>query len=139
MKLQSEEQLPGDVVANNLGTPVSNNSAGGTYKPLSSTGGDMKSNVSSFIPAGVGNTLSQIQKPASFGQQLTNQAKQQVIGVVNGVVQRLRTEIENTIGAKIKLEVDHAKAILDITSKGISTTTYDESGTQVTVPPVSFG
>jgi hypothetical protein len=131
-----EERLPGDVVANNLGTPVFNNSTSGNNKPFSSTGGDMKSNVSSFIPAGVGNTLSQIQKPASFGQQLTNQAKQQVIGVVNGVVQRLRTEIENTISAKVKLEVDHAKTILDITSKGIPTTTYDESGTQVTVPPI---
>jgi len=143
MKLQpKEKQLPGDVVSNNLGNPISNNnnsmgsSAGGLYIPPSSTGGDMKYNVSSFIPAGVGNTLSQIQNPASFGQQLANQAKQQVIGVVNGVVQRLRTEIENTISAKIKLEVDHAKAILDITSKGIPTTTYDEFGTQIIVPPV---
>ena len=101
-----EERLPGDVVSNNLGTPVFNNNTSGNNKPLSSTGGDMKSNVSSFIPAGVGNTLSQIQKPASFGQQLANQAKQQVIGVINGVVQRLRTEIEDTIGAKVKLEVD---------------------------------
>jgi hypothetical protein len=140
MKLQSEEQLPGDVIANNLGTPVSNNNIvsppGETYMPPSSTGGDMKSNVSSFIPSGVGNTLSQIQNPSAFGQQLANQAKQQVIGVVNDVIQRLRIEIENTIGAKIKLEVDHATAILDITSKGIPTTTYDESGNQVVVPPV---
>ena len=138
------QQLPGDVVAQDLGIPAPNNSngnsfaqsPGGTYNPPPSANGDMKSNVSSFIPAGVGNTLSQIQNPASFGQQLANQAKQQVIGVVDGVVQRLRTEIENTIGAKIKLEVDHAAAILDITSKGIPTTTYDESGTQVTVPPI---
>ena len=138
------QQLPGDVVAQDLGIPAPNNSngnsfaqsPGGTYNPPPSANGDMKSNVSSFIPAGVGNTLSQIQNPASFGQQLANQAKQQVIGVVDGVVQRLRTEIENTIGAKIKLEVDHAASILDITSKGIPTTTYDESGTQVTVPPI---
>jgi len=144
MKLQSEEQLPGDVIANNLGTPVSNNnngnsmgsSAGGSYSPPSSTGGDMKSNVSSFIPEGVGNTLSQIQNPSSFGQQLANQAKQQVIGVVLGPIQKLKDEIEKTIGAKIKLEVDHATAIFDITSKGIPTTTYDESGTQVVVPPI---
>jgi hypothetical protein len=144
MKLQSEEKLPGDVVANNLGTPVSNNgngnsmasSAGGSSSPPSSTGGDMKSNVSSFIPADVGNTLSQIQNPSSFGQQLTNQTKQQVIGVVDSVIQRLRTEIENTIGAKIKLEVDHAKAILDISSKSTPTFAYNESGTQVLVPSI---
>ena len=143
-KLQPTLIEPGDVIANNLGTPAPGNSngnsmarsPGGINNPPPSVNGDMKSNVSSFIPAGIGNTLSQIQNPASFGQQLANQAKQQVIGVVDGVIQRLKTEIENTIGAKIKLEVDHATAILDITSKGIPTTTYDESGTQVTVPPI---
>ena len=47
------QQLPGDKVAQNLGTPVSNNSENSI---VPSTGGDMKSNVSSFIPPNVGNT-----------------------------------------------------------------------------------
>jgi hypothetical protein len=57
----------------------------------------MKSNVSSFIPAGVGSTLSQIQNPTAFGDQLANQAKQQVIGVILGPIQKLKTEIEKVI------------------------------------------
>jgi hypothetical protein len=135
------KKLPGDIVAQDLGTPISNNSnstqsPGGANNPPPSSNGDMKSNVSSFIPSDVNSTLSQIQNPTTFGEQLTNNAKQQVIGVVLGVIGKLKAEIEKTIGAKIKLEVDHVNTLLDITSKGIPTNTYDEFGTQIQLPPI---
>ena len=126
------KSLPGDIISNNRIEVPNNN---GNNIP-SSTGGDMKSNVSSFIPPGVNNALSQIQNPTTFGEQLANNAKQQVVGVVLGVIGKLKAEIEKTIGAKIKLEVDHVNTILEITSKGIPTNTYDEFGTQIQIPPV---
>lgn len=132
------KKLPGDTVAENLAeVPPSRGAStptvGGIKPP---TSGDMKSNVSSFIPAGVGNTLSQIQNPTTFGDQLANQAKQQVIGVILGPIQKLKTEIEKVISDRIKLETDHINTLLDLTSKSIATITYDPYGTSVTVPPV---
>jgi hypothetical protein len=127
------KQLPGDKVSQNLGNIAPNNANAGNI--LTSTGGDMKSNVSSFIPSNIGNTLSQT-TPATFGQQIANQSKQQVIGVVLGTVQKLKNEIELTIKEKIKLETTHFKNLLEITSKGLPTTTYNEFGTQVQIPPV---
>ena len=127
------QQLPGDKVAQNLGTPVSNNS-GNSIVP--STGGDMKSNVSSFIPPSVGNTLSQIQNPTTFGDQLANQAKQQAIGVILGPIQKLKTEIEKVISDRIKLEIEHVNTLLELTAKTLPTTTYDAYGTQILVPSI---
>jgi len=127
------QQLPGDSQAQDLHTPAPNNTSNSGFTP--SNLGDTKSNLSSFLPAGMGNTLANT-NPSTFGEQIANQAKQQVIGVVLGTVQKLKIEIENTIGNKIKLETDHIKNILDITSKGLPTTTYDSFGTQIVVPPV---
>jgi hypothetical protein len=123
------EQLPGDPQPQDLNAPI----ASVNY---SSTGGDMKSNVSSFIPPGVGNTLSQIQNPTTFGDQLANQAKQQAIGVILGPIQKLKTEIEKVISDRIKLEIEHANTLLELTAKSLPTITYDSYGTQVLVPAV---
>jgi hypothetical protein len=123
------EQLPGDPLPQDLNAPV----ASVNYN---STGGDMKSNVSSFIPPGVGSTLSQIQNPTTFGDQLANQAKQQVIAVVLGPIQKLKDDIEKEIKKEIKLEIDHVNTLLDLTSKSVATITYDPYGTPVTVPPI---
>jgi len=131
---QQREQLPGDTVAQNLGDVAPTNNNGNSM--ASSAGGDMKSNVSSFIPSSVGNTLSQIQNPTTFGDQLTNQAKQQVIGVVLGPIQKLKTEIEKVISDRIKLEIEHANTLLELTAKSLPTITYDSYGTQVLVPSV---
>ena len=128
------QQLPGDKVAQNLNDASPNNSSGNNSSL--STGGDMKSNVSSFIPSSVGNTLSQIQNPTTFGDQLVNQAKQQAIGVILGPIQKLKTEIEKVITDRIKLETNHINTLLDLTNKSIATITYDAYGTTVTVPPV---
>jgi hypothetical protein len=123
------QQLPGDPQPQDLNSPV----ASVNY---SSTEGDMKSNVSSFIPPSVGSTLSQIQNPTTFGDQLANQAKQQVIAVILGPIQKLKNEIDKAVSAKIKLEVDHVNTLLELTNNSIATTTYDSYGTQVLVPPI---
>ena len=128
------QKLPGDIVAANLGGDVSNNNRNNS-NTASSTEGDMKSNLSSLIPNDVSNTLSQIQNPKSFGEQIANNTKQQVIGAVLGIVGKLKDEIEKTIRDKIKLEVDHAKKLIEIASKGISKNTYDANGTQIQLPP----
>ena len=127
------QQLPGDSQAQDLHTPAPSNTSNSGFIP--SNLGDTKSNLSSFLPAGMGNTLANT-NPSTFGEQIANQAKQQVIGVILGPIQKLKDEIEKTIGDKVKLETDHIKNILDITSKGLPTTTYDSFGTQIIVPPV---
>jgi len=128
------QKLPGDTVATNLGDDISS-SSGNNSNTSSSTEGDMRSNVSSLIPNDISNTLSQIQNPTSFGEQIANNAKKQVVGAVLGIVGKLKDEIEKTIGDKIKLEVDHAKKLIEISSKGISKNTYDASGNQIQLPP----
>ena len=97
---QLSKQLPGDEIAQNLSEtpPRRVSSESSTSNRNSSTSGDIKSNVSSFIPAGVGSTLSQVQNPKAFGEQIVNNAKQQVIGAVLGIVGKLKNEIEETIG-----------------------------------------
>ena len=134
---QLSKQLPGDEIAQNLSEtpPRRVSSESSTSNRNSSTSGDIKSNVSSFIPAGVGSTLSQVQNPKAFGEQIVNNAKQQVIGAVLGIVGKLKNEIEETIGDKIKLEVDHVNELIEIASKGISKNTYDGFGTQIQLPP----
>jgi hypothetical protein len=132
------QQLPGDIQSENLnGTSVVASTPTSTQG--SSPGGgavDTKSNVSSFIPSNINSTLSQIQNPSTFGEQLVNQAKQKVIGVVLGPIQKLKDEIEKTINAKIKLETKHVKTVLDLTNKSLPTTTYDSFGTQIVTPPL---
>jgi hypothetical protein len=123
------EQLPGDPQPQDLNSPVASINYG-------STEGDMKSNVSSFVPPDVGNTLSQIQNPTSFGDQLANQAKQQVIAVILGPIQKLKDDIEKEILKEIKLETNHVKTLLELTSKSTATITYDSYGTSITTPPI---
>lgn len=132
------QKLPGDTVAENLAeVPPSRGASTPTVGGIKSpTSGDMKSNISSFIPAGVGSTLSQIQNPTAFGDQLANQAKQQVIGVILGPIQKLKTEIEKVISDRIKLEIEHVNTLLELTAKSLPTITYDAYGTQVLVPSV---
>ena len=85
---QLSKQLPGDEIAQTLSEtpPRRVSSESSTSNRNSSTSGDIKSNVSSFIPAGIGSTLSQVQNPKACGEQIVNNAKQQVIGAVLGIV-----------------------------------------------------
>ena len=62
---------------------------------------DLQSNISSLVPSGITNTLSQIQNPQSFGDQLLDNAKKQVVNAALGIVQKLKDEIQKTILRKI--------------------------------------
>jgi len=128
-------QLPGDRIERNLSEVPPGKTTSTSTSENTSTSGDIQSNVSSFVPSNISNTLSQVQNPKSFGEQIANNAKQQVVGAVLGIVGKLKDEIEKTIGDKIKLEVDHANKLVEIASKGVSKNTYDSFGNQIQLPP----
>ena len=95
---------------------------------------DSKSNISSLVPSGITNTLSQIQNPQSFGEQLLDNAKKQVINAALGIVQKLKDEIQKTILKKIEFEKNHIKKLLELSKQNIGTTTYD-FGRVIEIPP----
>ena len=65
---------------------------------------DLKSNISSFVPSEVNNTLSRVNDPKAFGQQILDKTKDKVVSAALGYVQKLKDEIERTIFAKIEFE-----------------------------------
>ena len=95
---------------------------------------DLQSNISSLVPSNITNTLSQIQNPQSFGQQLLDNAKKQVINAALGIVQKLKDEIQKTILRKIEFEKNHIKKLLELSKQNIGTTTY-EFGRVIETPP----
>jgi CHASE3 domain sensor protein len=114
------QQLPGDIVQQNIGEP---NSGGSNL--LSSAGSGIKSDLSSFIPSDINNTLSKINDPKAFGQQLLDKTKDKVIGAALGYVQQLQDEIERTVFAKIELEKNHVQKLYDLALKKVPKTTYE--------------
>jgi D-sedoheptulose 7-phosphate isomerase len=64
---------------------------------------DLKSNISSFVPPEVNNTLSRVNDPKAFGQQILDKTKEKVISTALGYIQKLKDEIERTILTKIEL------------------------------------
>ena len=95
---------------------------------------DLQSNISSLVPSNITNTLSQIQNPQSFGEQLLDNAKKQVINAALGIVQKLKDEIQKTILRKIEFEKNHIKKLLELSKQNIGTTTY-EFGRVIEIPP----
>jgi hypothetical protein len=95
---------------------------------------DLQSNISSLVPSNITNTLSQIQNPQSFGEQLLDNAKKQVINAALGIVQKLKDEIQKTILKKIEFEKNHIKKLLELSKQNIGTTTY-EFGRVIEIPP----
>jgi hypothetical protein len=95
---------------------------------------DLQSNISSLVPSNITNTLSQIQNPQSFGEQLLDNAKKQVINAALGIVQKLKDEIQKTILRKIEFEKNHIKKLLELSKQNIGTTTY-EFGRVIETPP----
>ena len=95
---------------------------------------DLQSNISSLVPSNITNTLSQIQNPQSFGDQLLDNAKKQVINAALGIVQKLKDEIQKTILRKIEFEKNHIKKLLELSKQNIGTTTYD-FGRVIEIPP----
>ena len=86
---------------------------------------DLKSNISSFVPSEVNNTLSSVNDPKAFGQQILDKTKDKVVSAALGYVQKLKDEIERTIAAKIELETTHIKNLYNLAQKVIPKTTYD--------------
>jgi hypothetical protein len=117
------ENLPGDLANQNSGGGDTNSSAGN--RVVSSVGGSIKSDISSFVPANINDTLSRINDPKAFGQQLLDKTKEKVIGAALGYVQRLQDEIERTILAKVEFEKKHIQTLYDLAQKTIPKTTYD--------------
>jgi hypothetical protein len=95
---------------------------------------DLQSNISSLVPSSITNTLSQIQNPQSFGDQLLDNAKKQVINAALGIVQKLKDEIQKTILRKIEFEKNHIRKLLELSKQNIGTTTY-EFGRVIEIPP----
>jgi hypothetical protein len=95
---------------------------------------DLQSNISSLVPSSITNTLSQIQNPQSFGDQLLDNAKKQVINAALGIVQKLKDEIQKTILRKIEFEKKHIQKLLELSKQNIGTTTYD-FGRVIEIPP----
>jgi hypothetical protein len=95
---------------------------------------DLQSNISSLVPSNITNTLSQIQNPQSFGEQLLDNAKKQVINAALGIVQKLKDEIQKTILRKIEFEKKHIQKLLELSKQNIGTTTY-EFGRVIETPP----
>ena len=116
------QQLPGDIAQQNLGEE---NNGGRMGSSAGGGSGDLKSNVSSFVPSSINDTLSKINNPQAFGQQLLDKTKDKVIGAALGYVQQLKDEIERTILAKIEFEKKHIQTIFELAQKRIPKTTYD--------------
>ena len=95
---------------------------------------DLQSNISSLVPGNITNTLSQIQNPQSFGEQLLDNAKKQVVNAALGIVQKLKDEIQKTILKKIEFEKNHIRKLLELSKQNIGTTTYD-FGRVIEIPP----
>ena len=74
-------------------------------------------NVSSLIPAEVNQTLSNVQTPKSFGDQLVNNSKQKVQQSILGKTNELKSQIQDLTLKIINLEVSHANNLNDLLLK----------------------
>jgi len=64
-------------------------------------------NVSSLVPTQINNTLSSVNLPQAFGDQVKDAAKQKIKQVALGQLDKLRKEAEDIIVKKTNLEVKH--------------------------------
>jgi hypothetical protein len=96
---------------------------------------DLQSNISSFIPSNINNTISNIQNPQAFGQQIIDNVKQKVVGSVLDIVTRLKNEIERTVLRKIQLEKTHIENLYKLALDKLPKTSY-EFGRVIETPPL---
>ena len=96
---------------------------------------DLKSNISSFVPADINNVISNIKDPQSFGKQILDNTKQKVIGSALDVVTKLKNEIERTILLKIQLEKTHVENLYKLALDKSPKTSY-EFGNVIETPPL---
>jgi len=96
---------------------------------------DLQSNISSFIPSSINNTISNIKNPQAFGQQVVDNVKQKVVGSVLDVVTKLKNEIERTILRKVQLEKTHIENLYKLALDKAPKTSY-EFGRVIETPPL---
>jgi hypothetical protein len=96
---------------------------------------DLQSNISSFIPSSINNTISNIQNPQAFGKQILDNVKQKVIGSALDIVTRLKNEIERTILRRIQLEKTHIENLFKLALDKEPKTSY-EFGNVIETPPL---
>jgi len=81
-------------------------------------------NISNLIPPEINNTISVIQPPKAFGDQIKNVAIQKIKQGSLSIVDNLKNEIEDIIQKKLDLEVNHAKKLLELNVKHTPTISY---------------
>ena len=95
---------------------------------------DLKANISSFVPPNVNDTLSKINDPKAFGQQILDKTKEKVISAALGYVQKIKDEIEKTILKKVEFEKNHIQKLYNLALQSAPKTTYD-FGRIIETPP----
>jgi hypothetical protein len=74
-------------------------------------------NVSNLVPQDINTTLSKIQKPTSFGDQLADVSKDKLKVATSGIKGKLKKDINGIVKKRINLEVKHKEKLLDLENR----------------------
>ena len=77
----------------------------------------MGNNVANLVPSSINSTLSVVEKPKAFGDQLLKASEQQVLTVGLSIVDQIKKEIEYIILQKIQLDVNHSQNLRNLQTK----------------------
>jgi len=91
----------------------------------------MGNNVANLVPSSINSTLSVVEKPKAFGDQLLKASEQVVLTVGLSIVDQIKKEIEYIILQKIQLDVNHSQNLRNLKIK-------NEKGILVDNPPKSY-
>lgn len=94
-----------------------------------------QSNISQYLPPGVGTTLGNIQNPKAFGEQTLDQGKQLVKAAALGIVEVIKQEIVAVTREKAELEINHRKRLAELEVESKPKKQIRGVGVVVTVPP----
>ena len=77
----------------------------------------MGNNVANLVPSSINSTLSVVEKPKAFGDQLLKASEQVVLTVGLSIVDQIKKEIEYIILQKIQLDVNHSQNLKNLKIK----------------------
>ena len=77
----------------------------------------MGNNVANLVPSSINSTLSVVEKPKAFGDQLLKASEQVVLTVGLSIVDQIKKEIEYIILQKIQLDVNHSQNLRNLKIK----------------------
>ena len=77
----------------------------------------MGNNVANLVPSSINSTLSVVEKPKAFGDQLLKASEQEVLTVGLSIVDQIKKEIEYIILQKIQLDVNHSQNLRNLKIK----------------------